>query len=353
LPSVDVLVVGAGPAGSTAARVAAEAGLKVLIVERKSCVGIPVQCAEYVPAQIAHWAPIPAQCVAQPIENLCTYLPDGETIQTTSRGFVLQRALYDKALAAIACRAGAAIQTGTRALRPVPGGVVVRCGDQESVIGCTVIVGADGPQSTVGQWIGQTNQAFLVARQAETVLSQPEADAFVYFDPMYRGGYGWLFPKGTTANVGVAVNPQMGGDPNRALEHLLARLSGTAGAVLGTSGGLVPSGGEAARLWSRNTLLVGDAAGQTHPITGGGILPAVAAGTLAGRAAAQAVKGRKLELLASYAAEWASFMGPALHRALAKRQHLDANWSEDPKELTLALRQDWIAFPGYWKTQEG
>jgi digeranylgeranylglycerophospholipid reductase len=56
---VDVLVVGAGPAGSIAARVAARAGLSVLLVERRPCIGIPVQCAEYVPAQIVQYAPLP------------------------------------------------------------------------------------------------------------------------------------------------------------------------------------------------------------------------------------------------------------------------------------------------------
>ena len=63
--SVDVLVVGAGPAGSCAARAAAQGGARVLLVEKRRQVGLPVQCAEFVPRQLGQQVPIPERCIAQ------------------------------------------------------------------------------------------------------------------------------------------------------------------------------------------------------------------------------------------------------------------------------------------------
>jgi len=167
---VDLLVVGAGPGGSTAARVAATEGLRVLLVEQRPRVGLPVQCAEYVPAQIVSYVPLPERCIAQRIRTLRTHLPDGEVVETPSAGYVLDRALFDKALAVAACRAGASLWTGARALRRTERGVLVRRGGQTIEVECRVVIGADGPRSTVGRWIGQVNSEFIDARQVEVVL---------------------------------------------------------------------------------------------------------------------------------------------------------------------------------------
>jgi geranylgeranyl reductase family protein len=344
---VDVLVVGAGPAGCTAARSAAEAGVSVLVVERQSSIGHPVQCAEYVPAQIVRYVSLPERAIAQRIQTLRTYLPDGSEIETAAPGRVLDRATFDKALAVDAYRAGVRLWTGARAVARTRRGVQIRRGRTEREIECRVIIGADGPRSTVSQWIGQQTNAYIDARQVEIVLTEPQPSTHVYFDPRYVGGYGWCFPKGRTATVGVGVNKRMGGDPRQALEHLLDRLQIRRDAIVGRTGGLVPSGGEVAQIGVDNVLLAGDAAGHTHPITGAGIATAVIGGTLAGKAAAQAVHSGDLADLKAYEHEWAAFMRRPLHHGLSKRQRLDQNWTEDPDELAALLRETWIAFKGY------
>jgi digeranylgeranylglycerophospholipid reductase len=343
---VDVLVVGAGPAGSSAARAAAAGGAQVLIVERRRRVGIPVQCAEYVPAQIVRYAPLPERCIGQRIATLRTYLPDGERVETPAGGYVIDRAAFDQALAVAAHRAGARIWTQARALERTADGVLVRRGGEATEVRCRVLIGADGPGSTVGRWAGQENAAYIDARQVEVVLPVPHPSTEVHFHPLYRGGYGWLFPKGDTANVGVGVSRAMGGDPRAALGHLLDRLGLAEGAIIGRTAGRVPTGGEVGALVAGNVLLAGDAAGQTHPITGAGVASAVIGGTLAGEAAARAVKAGDLALLRSYEDEWSTMRGPLRH-ALAKRRYLDQHWSDDPARLSALLRETWIAFKAY------
>jgi digeranylgeranylglycerophospholipid reductase len=305
---VDVLVVGAGPAGSTAARLAAQAGARVLLVERKSCIGRPVQCAEYVPAQIVQYAPLPKRCIAQRIETMSTHLPDGERVETPAAGYVIDRALFDKALAVRAHQAGAQVWTGARAIERTAHGALIRQGGRTVEVEASVLVGADGPRSTVGRWVGHENTAYIDARQVEVVLPSPRASTEIYFHPLYRGGYGWLFPKGDTANVGVGASREMGGDVGQ--------------------------------LRAGNVLLVGDAAGHTHPITGAGVASAVIGGTLAGQAVARAA-------LDEYEREWASFMRGPLRHALAKKRHLDQDWSDDPGQLGRLLRETWVAFRAY------
>ncbi len=349
---VDVLVVGAGPAGSTAARTAAEAGLHVLMVEKRPVVGLPVQCAEYVPAQILGHVDLPERCIAQRIRTLRTHLPDGHAVETPAAGYVLDRALFDQALCIAAIQAGAKLWTRTRAVERTGPSVLVRRVGELVEVTPRVLIGADGPRSTVGRWIGQTNPALLDAHQVEVVLPNPQDYTQVYFDPAYPGGYGWRFPKGATANVGVGVNPALGGDSKRALQHLLARLEVPPDTIIAHTAGPVPASGTIARLRVDNVLLAGDAAGHTHPITGAGILSAVISGQLAGQAATHAIQEGDTTVLDDYEREWNAFMGGPLRHALEKRRAMEAGWSDDPSALSDVLRETWIAFKTYGRRRQ-
>ena len=345
--SFDVLVVGAGPAGSCAARVAAQGGARVLLVEKRLQVGLPVQCAEFVPWQLAHRVPIPARCIAQTIQQMRTVLPDGSVVDKPAAGMILDRALWDKHLAVLAHQAGAELRTGWTATEYDGHDLLLRHGPREARIQAQVIVGADGPHSTVAGWVGQSQSNLVHGAEVEIVLPGPREQTEIYFDPLYRGGYGWLFPKGDTANVGVAVNVQMGGRLGPALEHLLERLGLSRAAVVGTLGGAAPVGGPVDQLQAGNIVLVGDAAGLTHPITGGGIAPAVLSGQMAGQAAAQVVAGQDVAALQHYPQEWEATMGAALRQAVANRRYLNSRWSDDPAVLSDLIRETWIAFAAY------
>lgn len=345
--SFDVLVIGAGPAGSSAARAAALGGARVLLVDKRRQVGLPVQCAEFVPWQLGQQAPIPPRCIAQSIHHMRTVLPDGSVVDKPTAGYVLDRALWDTHLAVLACQAGAELRTGWTAAGYDGHEVLLQSGPRQARVLAQVIIGADGPHSTVAAWTSQAQAELVQGAQVQVVLPGPRERTEVYFDPLYRGGYGWLFPKGETANVGVAVSVPMGGRPGPALDHLLDRLGLSHAAVVGASGGPIPVGGPVAQLRVGNILLVGDAAGLTHPITGGGIAPAVRSGQMAGQAAASCSTGFPAWALDRYPQEWEAAMGAPQHQALANRRHLDAHWSDDPVALTAYIRDTWIAFPAY------
>jgi digeranylgeranylglycerophospholipid reductase len=109
----DLLVVGAGPAGCAVACEAAKAGLCVLVVERKSTVGVPVRCAEYVPAPLVGELGLGRAFVVQPVKGMKSILPDGEVKETVAPGFTVRRDLLDQAMAHAAQEAGATFQLAT------------------------------------------------------------------------------------------------------------------------------------------------------------------------------------------------------------------------------------------------
>lgn len=371
----DVIVVGAGPAGACAARAAAACGVKVLVVEAKQQVGVPVQCAEYVPAFITRYVPLDPKHIAQEVEHMETFLPTGQSVRSRFPGYIVHRNLFDKSLVSLAVRAGAQLLIGARAIHLDGNRLTVRtCGGSTRGLAAEVIIGADGPLSRVGAAVNQRNSEFVVAAQYEVVLDVPLQSTCVYFDPNYVGGYGWVFPKGLTANVGIGIALMRGqGFPlsdNEAqpdsearpdddeaqpcivpsgsrlwgmLDSLLSKLSLDSRGVVGRTAGLIPVGGPV-QTTIGHVLLAGDAAGHTHPMTGAGILHAVIGGDAAGRAAARAVIEGDLGALSEYDREWQGTFGRALARGLERRRLMMRGWSRDPQTLSAVLRETWVAF---------
>ncbi len=344
----DVLIVGAGPAGSSAAKAAARAAAKVLLVEKREVIGRPVRCAEFVPRMLAETVALPPACVAREVSTTKVYLPGGEERTFNSPGFILDRARFDQMLAREAQKEGTRVWVNTSCIGRDGDEVTLKRGREEISVAAKVVVGADGPRSTVASWINEANVDFVVARQYEMPLASPMDGTEIYFTPELFGGYGWLFPKKETANVGVGVRLERGRRPalQGKLDAFVKRLA-RAGKVgpepLAVTAGLIPVGGPG-RTVAGNVILVGDAAGQTHAITGGGIPQAVVCGEVAGRVAAAAARDDNLGLLSRYEDEWREIYGDELSRAKRRRELLEAAWSD----LDNVLKRCWVSFPEYY-----
>ena len=355
---IDVLVVGAGPAGSRAAEVAAEGGASVLLVEKRNKVGVPVQCAEFLHKKVVRKLEVPSKALAQEVEGMVTHLFGGIKATSMAPGCVLHRDVFDAFLSDRAVKAGAELSLDTLAVEPIMGdkrgdgpvGAVLehgRTGRLEKVW-AKIIIGADGPSSVVGSWIGQDNEEILVAHQRTVKLKAPLEFTEVYLHPDYPGGYGWLFPKGKYANVGVGVERTLGGRPGSALRDLVTALGDRIGPMVSKTAGHIPVGGPLKSVVG-SVMLVGDAGGFTHPITGGGIQQAVETGALAGDAAARFISGED-GALEGYAKDWKSLLGPSLEHALGRRRHMVLSWrkaSKSKEAFEALMRRSWIAFKEY------
>ncbi|MGE5104420.1 MAG: geranylgeranyl reductase family protein [Betaproteobacteria bacterium] len=348
---VDVLCVGLGPAGASAAAEAARRGLRVVAVDRRREAGRPVQCAEFVPAligvEVGHLGPAVRQAIAAMVTFVESDAPD---VQPDFRGTMLDRARFDALLVERAVAAGATCRFGAT-VRDVAGDgrVTLSNGD---VARPRVLIGADGPRSIVGEAIGSRNVALVETRQVTAPLVAAHEATDIFLSDAIPGGYGWLFPKGDVANIGAGVVPRARAELKPIVERLHRSLveAGRVGRqVLALTGGLIPVGGMVAPrgvLATTQVLLAGDAAGLANPVTGAGIAAAVYSGKLAGEAASAVIAG-DANAADDYADELETVFGASLARALRRRQELAADAGR-PRARHAALRRGWIAYPEYW-----
>lgn len=350
LTRCDVVVVGAGPAGSSTARFAALGGAKVIVVDRRARVGEPVQCAEHVSLPILRYLPRPREVIVQPIHAMRTHLGDAsEVAVTTAPGAIIRRDVFDRQLAQEAERAGAEYLMGTSALGLREGRLRVRSAGVEREIEASVVIGADGPRSCVRRFCGGDQQHLITALQVRMQLCRPLATTEVWFEKFLVGGYGWVFPRGAQANVGIGVDPRLGPRAREVLDRFIAQLI-RAGIVAGKphcrTAGLLPVGGTS-RLRQGRVLLVGDAAGQCHPLTGAGIANAVLCGEMAGHAAAEAALSGDLDALDEYVEDAEDLLAMSLGHAAGRRMQQNTIWTLPNPDWQAGVRRSWIAYNEY------
>lgn len=349
---VDVLVVGLGPAGASAAAAAARAGCRVLAIDRRREPGLPVQCAEFVPALVGIEVGDLARSVRQAIGSMTTFVEDdAPDVHENFPGRMLDRAAFDAGLVARARDAGAdcALGVGARTLDDAQDAVLT----DARRIRAGVIVGADGPRSLVGRAIGQRNTALVETRQITVTLERPSETTDIFLSRDIPGGYGWLFPKLGLGNLGAGVDPEHKARLKSIVDRLhrdLAAEGRVGREVLALTGGAIPVGGivgPTGSLGNARVLLAGDAAGLAHPVTGAGIAAAVHSGRLAGEAAARTMAG-DAGAAADYEEELRDVFDAALTRAVLRRRELAQALAAGAPEGKAALRRSWIGYPQYW-----
>lgn len=337
----DVLVIGAGPAGCSAAKAAARAGVKVLIIDRKPAPGTPVQCGEFIPRLLLREHPVPGSVIAQPVQKIRYHCGD-ETGITDAPGYSIHRDVFDAQFLAEALEWGAVVMTGAYARDKTFEGALIEYHGSEMLIRTSIIIGADGPRSTVSSWIGNKPMEMYVGAQ-RTVKARTDDSADIFFSPDYGSGYAWMFPRDDRANVGVAVPYNESKHLKRHLHDICGMLSRQGKIqqeyICRISGGLIPVGGPCKKIVHENIVLVGDAAGQTNPLTGAGIASAVICGALAGEWAARAVKQQSLELLREYDRAWRAIFEESLHRALESRKLIERHRTS--KRFCELIRHAW------------
>ena len=309
---VDVLVIGAGPAGSSAAKHAALNGAEVLMIDKKSEIGVPKRCAEGVSKEglkqlgiepNPRWITKELSGVRMVSPNGTDVILDEDKVKLPEAGYILERKVFDKFMAMDAARAGAQIMVKTMAtgLKREGDRVIVSAEhmDHEFEIQAKIIIAADGPESRVGRWAGlktgtkpKNMESCAQFEMVNVEMKEPDCIEF-HFGSVAPGGYAWIFPKGDDlANVGLGILNTL--TEKTAYQHLLEFVDNNpatqnAQPVELNIGG-DPVGGVIKDLVADNVLVVGDAAGMVNPLTGGGITSGMTGGRIAGEVAAKAVK---------------------------------------------------------------
>ncbi len=343
----DVVVVGAGPAGSTAAYRLARAGARVALLERatfprdKPCGGgLTERALRELPVDVS---PI----VEHEVDRLELGLRYGRRIERRSRGRLVamtQRIRLDHHLAEQAAAAGADLRDGTRvtAVREEDGTVVVTTAGGD--LGASAVIGADGVNGATARAAG-LEQPIVYGVALEGNVPNAPARAGRYSGKAVielgeiAGGYAWVFPKGDHVNVGVGGWEREGPSLREHLwrlcdEHGIARDD-----VESLRGYRLPLRRPGANPARGRIALVGDAAGLVDPLSGDGMYEAFVSSRLAAAETMRLLAG-EVDSLAAY--------GPSLDRAIGA--HAAASWKaklalDRFPRLTFAL----LSLPPVWR----
>ena len=287
----DVVVVGAGPAGAAAAREAAAAGARTLLLEReelpryKRCGGGLIGVSQ----REVRRAGVDVEALSRDVAGRFTFTARGRARYAREAGAFLpmvRRADLDAALVRCAQEAGAELQTGTTVAGydEQPDGVVVRTSG--GPVRARAVVGADGSGSRAATHVGVVCAQVDLGMEAELPV-QPGWERHVLLDwgPV-PGSYGWVFPKGDRLTVGVIGDRARGGQVRQYFRDFVQQLGMDLERGEHVGGHLTRVRAPGSPLRRGRVLVAGDAAGLLEPWTREGISFALRSGALAGRAAA-------------------------------------------------------------------
>lgn len=324
----DAVVVGAGPAGSQTARLLSQRGHRVLVLEEHGEVGAPVHCSGFVTPRTLTEAGVSDGMVLNAIRGALIYGPGGRCLSLGGdrvRALVVDRKRLDQSVAAEAEAAGAEFRLKTRVLEVTrtESGVTVTAQSQGRAIRyqTRLAVGADGVRSRVARSLGEARPEMIWCAGADVRLPDHPRDlARVYVGTtLAPGWFGWSIPlESGRVRLGVGGVMRQGAPKPR---HLLNELLRTYSdhfrrmEVLSFGGGFIPLYVKR-KTYGERVLLVGDAALQVKPTSGGGIYMSLVAARHAAPVADQALRRDQLGTasLASYEKGWRREFGGELER---------------------------------------
>jgi len=355
----DIIVVGGGPSGSTAARTASEKGANVLLVEENVCCKKSTRCTGLISLRAFEGSGAGWDCVLRKIRGAFIHTPGGRRLSLDGKDIkavVIDRNRFDQELLRKAEQAGVKVRAGTKAVGLEGNKVKLQEDGLEEIVKAKVIIGADGPHSKIAKWSGLPSPQKLLPTIQAIVLHKPVREDFV---EVYLGRdiapnfFAWTVPAPDgLARVGLASDKKgsLRAHLNRLLENRLSNK------IIEIGTGVIPLG-PAAKTVTHHVMLVGDAAGQVKSTSGGGIYTGMLCARMAGEVAAKCVfdGDASAEALSEYERRWRSllqkelFFGLQAHRLLSHLSDSDLNkiftLLDSPKILKIFTKYGDIDYP--------
>jgi digeranylgeranylglycerophospholipid reductase len=358
----DVIIIGAGPAGTACAKKLAENGFSVKVFDKRAEIGSPKRCGEGISeASQSLTGKIPDRCIAQKMRGARLYAPDGRFLDVILKegGFVLERKVFDKWLAEEAVKAGASVQANTFVsgfLKDSKGyftGVKAEFMGNEFEEKARVVVCAAGAESPLRtQALGVYSKLNLIDSCIQYEMTNVDIVSdliHIYLSSVLAPrGYVWVFPKGEhRANVGLGIIPQVEKPSFYMAKFMAAHPEISKGSILEVNAGCVPVGGMVKDMVANGFLLCGEGANHVNPIHGGGIKEAILSGQMAADVIDQCLKKGDVskKALSKFNDNWWEQRGEHLKRVEKLRETLERLSDQDLNDLVDALKpEDIIEF---------
>lgn len=325
--SFDIAVVGGGPCGSFSALTAAKQGARVSVIEEHDEIGIPSHCAGHISIQglRALGLEIPCDMIENRIKVATFYAPSGKTLRIECAkpvSYVINRTLFDRYLAELATRAGVSYLKGASAesfwidSNRVKG---IHVDGNQLRVDAKVIIDAEGVHA------GLLKKAHLLHPKRGVAVTGVQGNSTrvcdiapnsveIYLGNNYAPGFfAWIVPRQDgSAKIGLASSK---GNPRVLLERFVTRHPAASRKILepltDVSFHPIPIGGPPSRTCFDGLIVVGDAASQVKPTTGGGVVFGLTCSRIAGNIAAEAVEAEdcSTEFLLKYQKSWTRMLG--------------------------------------------
>lgn len=350
----DIVVVGAGPAGSTFARIAASKGLSVLLLDRKSKIGIPVRCGEGVMDSGLRLFHEPrSEWIAATVDKFCFVAPNGSstTVQFQDKGYILNRNIFDNDLAVLAKDEGATVVTkvyvnGLLFENDKVVGVKGICNSEAFEIKSKLVIGADGVESRIGRMAGintKLNLNDIDSGYQKTISGIKIGQNVCHFyvsNKLAPGGYLWIFPKGKdTANIGIGISGKnaINGESAKSRLNKFIDLKFPNHKVESISVGGIPLSKPIKQMVTDGVMLIGDAARTVNPLSGGGIIlgmkSAAKAAEVAIKVLRNGIEPSTINLM-EYQKRWMSNEGKQINRLYRIKKAIGKLSDKDLNRIT-------------------
>jgi len=328
----DVIIVGAGPTGSYAAYELSSSGYDVAVFEQKSAPGLDVCCTGIISTKCFQSLDLKQDMILTKVKSAKFFSPSGRCLRLQSKNvqaYVVNRLLLDKVLASKAQSQGAQYFFSSRVINIIPGKDSIQaeasCFGDRKIFSARAVVLANGFMPKLPRKLGLGKiKNFLVGAQGEVEAKNVDEPEIYFGQEIAPGAFAWLIPthvRNSTnkAYVGLLATSQARLHLQKFLNNLFdqGRITSQEVKIEQKS---IPVG-TLTRSYRDRVLVIGDAAGQVKPTTGGGIYFGHIGAKIAARVLDEALSSDNLTAgqLSHYQKQWQAKMGKELSRGYRAR----------------------------------
>jgi len=358
-----VVIVGAGPIGSTVANIIAKDGYKVLILEEHLKVGLPTHCTGKISVNALMELNLPNIGVQHKVKGALFCSPDLNFLRVERKevqAHIFDRSVLDQWLLNRAVDSGTTIIKNAKVRHTSIGShriiVYYRHKNETHAVSAKIIVGADGAVSSIARHFGlyskpMSETRFAVQKEMTNLKNLQAEFVDIYLGKKFAPGFfAWLVPTGEeSAKVGLGVIPTPSKTPIQYLEHFsrfhpIAKTKLEGGICIRQTVHILPIGGALNQTVSEGVLIVGDAAGQVKSTTGGGLYFGITCAKIAGNVISKALSTSdsllQKDVLMEYQNLWEAQLGKEIKRSAKIRHILDSLTDDELNYLFYIIRRD-------------
>lgn len=330
----DCIVVGGGPVGGYVAQKIAEKKYSVALIEEHKDIGLPVNCAGLVTSRVLNFAQkVQDKFTLLPIKGAHIHSPLNQIYTiggNKTHAYVINRKIFDKSLVEKAREFGAELLMESQVVS-IRKDIDIVCSylrnKQRNMIRGRLLIGADGPHSIVRRsfdFPSPFEYIRCIGAEVSNISMDPQFVEIFFDTRIAPGFFAWIIPtnaEGTRARIGLGVVQKFSDSLKQCFENFISCAKFDDATVELMSGGSIPLGG-LNRTTQEGVMLVGDAAAQVKPTSGGGLFPGLSCAQMCADVGLQALKVDRVDdkFLSTYHSSWTKAIGKELTKGMFYRR---------------------------------